>query len=245
MALSAPTALPESARCCECRYPLAHLPENRCPECGQTFDPLEPGTYWVPTWGPRWKRVCEVGRRVWMKHRQQIKRAAVVAVCVVLSWGIYYFRNGSFSVLFWLPGVYLLVRRRWVATAVFALCTPLAAMTAEQCYEYAAGGSDYVRPVNQPPWHPNGNPDPHTRIRGFDPGCGTRSMNYWVRAMARRNGARIMHAILGPPPGAYLGPYPTAAECVRLIGSLGAGADAGVTQCRKDRRGIGCDAVIR
>jgi hypothetical protein len=33
-------------RCLNCRYILEHLPEPRCPECGQAFDPSNPDTYW-------------------------------------------------------------------------------------------------------------------------------------------------------------------------------------------------------
>ncbi len=32
-------------RCLTCGYPVDHLLENRCPECGREFDPNDPGTY--------------------------------------------------------------------------------------------------------------------------------------------------------------------------------------------------------
>ncbi len=32
-------------RCLGCGYQLKHLPENRCPECGRTFDPDDDKTY--------------------------------------------------------------------------------------------------------------------------------------------------------------------------------------------------------
>lgn len=35
-------------RCKTCRYSLANLTANRCPECGREFDPNDPRTYFVP-----------------------------------------------------------------------------------------------------------------------------------------------------------------------------------------------------
>ena len=32
-------------RCLSCSYLLVGLPENRCPECGRTFDPSDPTTF--------------------------------------------------------------------------------------------------------------------------------------------------------------------------------------------------------
>lgn len=34
--------------CLACGYALRGLPEHRCPECGQTFDPDDPATYRGP-----------------------------------------------------------------------------------------------------------------------------------------------------------------------------------------------------
>jgi hypothetical protein len=31
--------------CSRCSYPLDYLPENRCPECGQAFDPEDPESF--------------------------------------------------------------------------------------------------------------------------------------------------------------------------------------------------------
>lgn len=32
-------------QCLRCSYLLEGLPENRCPECGQPFDPADPSTW--------------------------------------------------------------------------------------------------------------------------------------------------------------------------------------------------------
>jgi hypothetical protein len=40
--------VPDTARCLNCRYLLRGLPEPRCPECGQPFDPGDPDTYYDP-----------------------------------------------------------------------------------------------------------------------------------------------------------------------------------------------------
>ncbi len=34
----------QTPRCLGCDYPLLSLPENRCPECGRSFDPADPRT---------------------------------------------------------------------------------------------------------------------------------------------------------------------------------------------------------
>ncbi len=49
--------LPEKAVCLECGYLLRGLPSGRCPECGRSFDPTDPGTY-----GPR-RRLGWLGKR--------------------------------------------------------------------------------------------------------------------------------------------------------------------------------------
>ena len=50
--------LPEKAICLECGYLLRGLPRERCPECGRSFVPTDPGTYGPPRrlgWlGKRW-----------------------------------------------------------------------------------------------------------------------------------------------------------------------------------------------
>ena len=37
----------EEGFCAKCRYPLRGLPEPRCPECGEGFDPYDPHTFLV------------------------------------------------------------------------------------------------------------------------------------------------------------------------------------------------------
>jgi len=39
--------------CRQCQYVLDGLTENRCPECGTTFEPGDPSTYWRTPQGPR------------------------------------------------------------------------------------------------------------------------------------------------------------------------------------------------
>ena len=36
-------------RCKHCRYRLENLPDNRCPECGNAFDPNDPETLYDPS----------------------------------------------------------------------------------------------------------------------------------------------------------------------------------------------------
>ena len=44
-----PEELDTSPRCVHCGYPLAHLTQSRCPECGNPFDLQNPETYHRPT----------------------------------------------------------------------------------------------------------------------------------------------------------------------------------------------------
>jgi len=46
--------------CRQCGYNLHGLPENRCPECGQAFDPNNPKTYW--------RHAATLSRRRWAKR---------------------------------------------------------------------------------------------------------------------------------------------------------------------------------
>ncbi len=49
-------------RCLACKYPLDHLTESRCPECGRTFLPGDASTYLLAALdGPR----CRAARRFW------------------------------------------------------------------------------------------------------------------------------------------------------------------------------------
>jgi len=40
--------IPDTARCLKCGYLLRGLPEPRCPECAQPFDPEDPDSYYDP-----------------------------------------------------------------------------------------------------------------------------------------------------------------------------------------------------
>ena len=54
----------DTATCLHCNYPLRGLPEPRCPECGNGFDPHDPRTYRarrVPEFVARW--LSNVSRR--------------------------------------------------------------------------------------------------------------------------------------------------------------------------------------
>jgi hypothetical protein len=115
------------------------------------------------------------------------------------------------------PILYLVIRRRWKSAVVCALVSPAPVLLAARCVDYAQGSGEYVRPLYSHVQRPEGNLNPVTRVRGFDPGCGTRPMNQWLRSWAKWQAVPIMQAIYGPPSGAYTGPYPTQAEAVRAL----------------------------
>ena len=58
--------------CRTCSYNLHGLPENRCPECGNAFDPADPKTF------RRWPR-----RAVWV----WVRRITLVLLVPILLYG--------------------------------------------------------------------------------------------------------------------------------------------------------------
>ena len=210
VAAKSPITMSADARCITCGYALIGLPKSRCPECGGTFDPADDRTYLTPG-RPRL-------HVVWCRHRRRIVNVSVAVACVGLSWWSYAF---GFSLLFWSPGVVLLVRRQWLAFVLLLLVNPLTILLASECREYASGGPSYVRPGDAAIQTPQGSDHPRTRLRGFDPGCGTRSENYWLRSSAAALARVLMHSVIGPPPGAYTGPYPTLAQCLTFLRQQG------------------------
>ena len=54
-------SVPTSAICATCKYSLRGLSNNRCPECGNPFDPDDPRSYSTPScWWQRRGRVLGV-----------------------------------------------------------------------------------------------------------------------------------------------------------------------------------------
>ncbi len=49
-------SLPAGTCCRACGYPLAGIPEPRCPECGRAFDPGDPRTFDRSVRARRWRR---------------------------------------------------------------------------------------------------------------------------------------------------------------------------------------------
>lgn len=67
--------------CRKCRYPLDGLSENRCPECGEPFNPADPSTYFA-TDRPLWRRIVT---------RRHVKITAAVLLGVYILgtiWGL-------------------------------------------------------------------------------------------------------------------------------------------------------------
>ena len=203
------------AWCSQCAYSLRGLQEPRCPECGRAFDPKDIASF---SFGMR----PSFFRQQWTRHRHWIIRATTFLICVGLSWFAFKYDYGRYSIFILAPAMYLLFRLRWVATILFLLSSPPTACTFSDCLAYSRGDALYVRPPNQVPWTQSGSLRPDSRIRGFDPrDCGMRPSNYWVSASAQAWAAAIMSKLTGPPPGAYLGAYPTLLECISLIRSSG------------------------
>ena len=212
--LDLPIPLPADAVCRGCGYRLRGLPTERCPECGNPFDSTDPVSYCRSErsrfWGRLWRRVRAI--MLW---------SARLGCCAGISWLLYEWEEGALSFLFWTPIVYLAARRKWATCLVFLSLTPYSVLLVERCRDYTAGSSLYVRHRGNLIQTPQGSADPRTRMRGFDPGCGTRSSNWWLRHAAERHAVPIMHFLTGPPPGAYRGPYPTQEEAANALRASG------------------------
>jgi hypothetical protein len=151
-------------------------------------------------------------RRIWSRARLVLP----LAICVAASWFSFEWQNGSWSIALWVPGIYLACKMKWRSLVAFLLLTPLSFAFFQCAYQYAMGSRLYVN-GNDLIWHPNGSIDRRTRIRGHNPGCGTRSPNEWVTSLGVYWGGKVMFNVIGPPPGAYTGPYPTPAEAALAL----------------------------
>lgn len=208
-------ALPPQAVCRGCYYPLRGLAHDRCPECGRAFDAANRKSYYRDAGTPltRLKRACvRLGGRV-------LPPVLALGACLAVCWLLHV--TQQFSILFWLPGLYLLWKGRWGGLVLFALLTPLSVELFIAARDYVTGSSRYVYARGMYPWTPQGSVDRATRIRGNDPGCGTRAPNEWVRSSAGRLAGSVMSRLVGPPGGAYTGPYPTEREALAAVASGG------------------------
>jgi len=206
--------MPVDARCIDCRYSLVGLPEPRCPECGRTFDPSDLQSFRN---GARRSALVVLAAEMWRRHHRRVIKAGTWAGAVWLSWALFEWSEGTLSDFFWIPAAWLLFRRRWVGAALAVALSPAVVLLLIQCREYANGGGRYVRGECNNVETPQGSLKPDTRVRGFDPGCGTHSSNAWLRYWAEGEAIPIMHAIMGPPRGAYTGPYPTFEESLKAL----------------------------
>jgi hypothetical protein len=144
-----------------------------------------------------------------------VLRWVVFGTCVMTSWAIFWFAHNWW---FLAPLVVLLALRRPVAGALFLLCTPLSFYFLRECNRYAAGDGAYVPRDDLTIPSPIGSIDPVTRVLGLQRStCGTHDNDYWMRQIARRACIPVMYKLMGPPPGAYRGPYPTKAEALDAL----------------------------
>lgn len=198
--------MPLTARCAQCGYLLQGLAETRCPECGKAFEPWNPATYVTDDLRSQLSAL-------WRRWQPAIVRLGRLGLCIAASWWLYSWADGAWSFLFWIPLIWLIMRRQWVATLAFVIASPFGVLLIARCYDYSMGDLRYVRDRLNWVSTPQGSMKPDTRVRGFDPGCGTRSSNYWLRRSCEDLAVPVMHWVMGPPPGAYTGPYPTFDEC--------------------------------
>ena len=84
--------------------------------------------------------------------------------------------------------------------------------------EYAAGSRLYVN-GNDPIRRPRAASIPAPRIRGYDPVCGNHSFGESTRRFCAGLAGEAMFHFIGPPPGAYAGPYPTKEEAIAALTS--------------------------
>jgi hypothetical protein len=197
--------------CWDCDYSLRGLCEWRCPECGRAFDPHDLASMNFGAAGP----LARFGRKAWAV----CKPILVLGSCLGICWLTFIITEGQLPALLLLPGIYLAVRRRWALLAVFLLFTPFPVAVFHYANEYRKGSPIYVN-GNAPIVYPRASIDRRTRIRGVRPGCGFSRRNEvynWAEAAT----GTLMYHLMGPPPGAYAGPYPTEAEAEAALASSG------------------------
>jgi hypothetical protein len=162
-----------------------------------------------PAWGP-------LIRGYWVRARP----AVTLCVCLGVSWLLYLAQNGQWSLFLWVPAIYLGIRRRWMMLAVFLICMPLTAEFGRAACEYAAGTRRFVKTNDA--YEYRFNIDPITRVRSRADEYDASDANTWVWRLAEDTAEWVMYWIIGPPPGAYDGPYPTEAEARATIDGAGA-----------------------
>jgi hypothetical protein len=203
--------IPPDACCRDCTYSLHGLEDHRCPECGRPFNPDERETMLLPAQG-----AWNISRRVASKVLRLARAAAPLAASVAASWSLHAWHDGLLSLLFLAPAAFLTYRRRWFSALACLMLTPLAFAFYNASYDYTQGSREYVN-GRDVIWHESGSVRPVTRVRGRHPGCGTRSMNSWVRSTGSDLAVQATYLITGPPPGAYTGPYPTQAQALAAL----------------------------
>jgi hypothetical protein len=106
-----------------------------------------------------------------------------------------------------------------VSLAVFVLFCPFSIAFFQHSRCYVMGSSIYVN-GNTPITYPEASIDRQTRIRTRGPGCGfshSNEVSNWAQELA----GSLMYHLMGPPPGAYTGPYPTQVEAESALASSG------------------------
>ncbi len=76
--MQAPQATQDDRGCIQCGYSLHGLSDERCPECGKTFDPADPLSMRTPEYWRWCKRLTFLSLTAWI--------VAVVAMYVAMQW---------------------------------------------------------------------------------------------------------------------------------------------------------------
>jgi len=159
--------------------------------------------------------VARAMRKAW----RVCKPIVVLGICLGICWSTYRVIEGQMAILLLAPAIYLAVRRRWALVGVFLLLSPFSVEFFFHARAYALGSSIYVN-GNAPICYPVSSIDHRTRIRGQYNFCGNCRLNQ-VRQFAERSAGVVMYCLMGPPPGAYTGPYPTQAEAEAALALSG------------------------
>src|SRR5690349_10031462 len=106
--------------CLGCGYSLIGLLDPRCPECGRVFDPADRTTMDFGSPSAAMRLALHTWRRV--------RRFVSPVACIGASWFLWSFDSHAWMLLFWLPAVYLIFRRRWIFLGLFVLANPLSVL---------------------------------------------------------------------------------------------------------------------
>lgn len=189
--------------CLKCGYVLDNLPEPRCPECGQPFDPYDSQTYWDSA--SVWLRPV----RAWLGWLLPSP-----LFVVPLVWCVAYVFGAAVMVLVVAGACVNVVRRRWISALAILVLTP-------QAYYSGEAVSDYLHDEGRLRDHglpgiESNNTHPVYRCEMAVGGCLVDGHTELEDIFYNMTLEWLIRSF-GHMEGCYEGPYPTREACVAAL----------------------------